>query len=154
MATLGVVAGRMTPGGWMERGEVWWADQRARRPFVLLSETTSEFQAVQVVPPATAQQKRGFIILSGAEALDSRLRQQIVASADASTYAMGIEVALGVEEGLAHDGVVRVALPREGKIFCTWMVTLSREDLIVRIGMLSPARLRELDNALRLAAVE
>jgi mRNA interferase MazF len=137
----------------MERGEVWWADEGARWPFVLLSVTTSRLQAVQVVPPATAEQKRGFLVLSGSEALDGQLRQQIVASADASTSAIGIEVALGVEDGLAHDGVVRVALPREGRTFCTWIVTLTRADLIVRIGMLSPARLRELDNALRLAAV-
>jgi len=122
---------------------------------VLLSRTSaSEFEAVQVVPPATAHQKRGFVVLSGEEALDGLLRQQIVASADPSTSATGIEVELGVEAGLVHGGVVRVALPRPGQVFCTWLVTLSREDLIARAGMLSFAKLRELDNALRLAAVE
>jgi mRNA interferase MazF len=81
-------------------------------------------------------------------------RQRIVTSAGSFVGAVGIEVAIGPEEGLPHHGAVRVALPRDGKIFCTWMVTLDENHLIEWVGVLSPEKLRELDNAMQLAAIE
>ncbi len=63
------------------------------------------------------------------------------------------EVGFGVHEGLTEEAVVRVALPQAGTVFCTWMVTLAAEHLIERIGVLSPAKLRELDVAMKLAGV-
>jgi mRNA interferase MazF len=50
--------------------------------------------------------------------------------------------------------VVRVALPQDGKIFCTWGTTVSEESLVNRVGTLSPAKLHELDVALALAGWE
>ena len=64
------------------------------------------------------------------------------------------QVAVGTDEGLPRDGVVRVALPREGRIFCTWLVTLTRESLVERAGALSRRKLDQLANALRLAGIE
>ncbi|MDT4991697.1 MAG: mRNA interferase MazF [Actinoplanes sp.] len=52
------------------------------------------------------------------------------------------------------SGVVRVALPRDGRVFCTWLLALTPDYLIGRIGVLSPEKLRQLDNALRLASIE
>jgi mRNA interferase MazF len=92
--------------------------------------------------------------MSGEAALDVAQRRHIIATAGPFVAAVGIEVAVGPEEGLADHGVVRVALPREGKIFCTWTVTLTEDHLIERIGALSPDRLRELDNAMQLAGIE
>jgi mRNA interferase MazF len=46
---------------------------------------------------------------------------------------------------------VRVALPRDGTIFCTWAATVDPDHLIERIGALSPQKLHELDVALQLA---
>jgi len=105
----------------MRRGEVWWAEVDERRPVVLLSgEDPSGFRAMQVVAPA-----------------------------DTDISGLGIEVAVGVPEGLPFDGVLRFALPRPGFTPCTWLTTLTREDLTERAGAVSAAKLSEIDDALR-----
>ena len=105
----------------MRRGEVWWAEFDERRPVVLLSgEDPSGFQAMQVVAPA-----------------------------DTDISGLGIEVAVGVQEGLSFDGVLRFAFPLPGFTPCTWLTTLNREDLIERAGAVSTAKLSEIDDALR-----
>ncbi len=133
----------------MERGEVWWALLDERRPVVLLSGGES-----QIVAPASTEEKRGFVVLSGEQASDFWAMGQIVASTSAATRAVGLELEIGSREGLPYDGVVRVAFPRDGQIFCTWLVTLTQEYLIDRAGVLSSAKLRQLENALRLAEIE
>jgi mRNA interferase MazF len=105
----------------MRRGEVWWVEFDERRPVVLLSEEESSgFRAVQVVAPAGAA-------ISG----------------------LGVEVAVGVLEGLPFEGVLRFVFPRPGFTPCTWLTTLSRDDLIERAGTVSSAKLTEIDDALR-----
>ena len=54
-------------------------------------------------------------------------------------------------EGLPFEGVLRLVFPRPGFTPCTWLTTLSRDDLIERAGALSPAKLSEIDDALRAA---
>src|SRR5436190_19845962 len=104
----------------MRRGEVWWVEFDERRPVVLLSEEEpSGFRAMQVVAPAGAD-------ISG----------------------LGVEVAVGVLERLPFEGVLRLVFPRPGFTPCTWLTTLSRDDLIERAGALSPAKLIEIDDAL------
>jgi mRNA interferase MazF len=105
----------------MRRGEVWWADFGERRLVVLLSEEEP----------------------SGSRAM------QVVAPADTDISGLGIEVPVGVGEGLPFDGVLRFAFPRPGFTPCTWLTTLSREDLIERAGTVSAAKLSEIDDALR-----
>ena len=63
--------------------------------------------------------------------------------------AWGIEVAVGVPEGLPFEGVLRFAFPWPGFTPCTWLTTLSRDDLIERAGAVSTAKLSEIDDALR-----
>ena len=140
----------------MERGEVWWAFIDERRPVVLLSGDggESEFRAMQIVAPANAAEKRGLVVLSGEVAADSRLMQQVIGSAGTGTGGVGVEVEVGTREGLPHDGVVRVMLPRDGQIFCTWLVSLTRDSLVERAGALSDMKLDHLANALRLAQIE
>jgi mRNA interferase MazF len=105
----------------MRRGEVWWVEFDVRRPVVLLSEEESSgFAAMQVVAPA------------GMDISD-----------------LGVEVAVGVLEGLPFEGVLRFGFPWPGFTPCTWLTTVSRDDLIGRAGALSPAKLREVDDALR-----
>jgi mRNA interferase MazF len=104
----------------MRRGEVWWVEFDERRPVVLLSEDgPSGFRAMQVVAPA-----------------------------DTDFSGLGIEVALGVPEGLPFDGVVRFAFPRPGFTPCTWLTTLSRDDLIEQAGSVPATKLSEIDDAL------
>jgi mRNA interferase MazF len=139
----------------VERGEVWWAFIGERCPVVLLSgDGEPELRAIQIVAPATAEEKRGFVVLSGQEAADSRAMQQAIGSAGTGIGGVGVEVEVGTHEGLPHGGVVRVALPRDGHIFCTWLVSLTRESLLEQAGALSRTKLDELANALRLARIE
>ena len=70
----------------MRRGEIWWVEFDERRPVVLLSEDEpSGFRAMQVVAPA-----------------------------DTDFSGLGIEVAVGVPEGLPFEGVLRVRVPVAG----------------------------------------
>jgi mRNA interferase MazF len=105
----------------MRRGEIWWAEFDERRPVVLLSgEDPSGFRAIQVVAPA-----------------------------DTDISGLGIEVTVGTQEGLPFDGVLRFVFPRPGFTPCTWLTTLSREELIEPAGEVSAAKLSEIDAALR-----
>jgi mRNA interferase MazF len=107
----------------MQRGEVWWVEFDERRPVVLLSEDESD----------------GFVAM------------HVVAPADSDISGLCVEVALGVLAGLPFDGVVRFGFPWPGFTPCTWLTTLRREDLIERAGVLSAAKLSEIDDALSAA---
>lgn len=105
----------------MHPGEVWWVDFGERRLVVLLSaDGPAGFRAMQVVAPAGTD-------ISG----------------------LGIEVPVGAPDGLPLDGVLRFAFAWPGFTPCTWQTTLSRDDLAERAGVLSAAKLGEIDAALR-----
>lgn len=107
----------------MQRGEVWWVEFDERRLVVLLSgDDASGIQVMQVVAPAGVD-------ITG----------------------LGVEVAVGAMEGLPFEGVLRVAIPRPGLTPCTWLTTVSRDDLTERAAVLSSGKLSEIDDALRLA---
>lgn len=104
----------------MQRGEVWWVEFDERRLVVLLSgDDASGFQVMQVVAPAGVD-----------------------------VTGLGVEVAVGAMEGLPFEGVLRFAFPRPGFTPCTWLTTVSRDDLIERAGALSSAKLSEIQDAL------
>jgi len=104
----------------MRRGEIWWAAFGERRPVVLLSgEEPSGIRVMQVVAPSGTD-------ITG----------------------LGIEVPVGVPEGLPFDGVLRFGFRWPGFTPCTWLTTLSREDLIERAGAVPAAKLDEIDAAL------
>ncbi|HEY5398692.1 MAG TPA: type II toxin-antitoxin system PemK/MazF family toxin [Trebonia sp.] len=106
----------------MQRGEVWWVEFDERRPVVLLAgDETSGFEAVQVV-----------------------------AAADVSIEDLGVEVAVGAAEGLPFEGVLRFAFSRPGFTPCTWLTTLSGDDLIEQAGALPAAKVAEIEDAIRL----
>ncbi len=88
--------------------------------------------------------------MSGDQAVDADIRRRNVAEAR-QVHAVLIEVWFGRSEGLAEEGVVRVALPHDGRIFCTWGTSLNEEFLVERIGACSPEKLHELDVAMELA---
>jgi mRNA interferase MazF len=135
----------------VQRGELWWAQIDEKRPVVLLSrDARPDVHVMQIVAPATSAEKRGFLIMSVDQAVDADNRRRIVAEAG-PVRAVGIEVWFGSSEGLVEEGVVRVALPQDGTIFCTWGMSLSEEFLIERIGVCSPEKLHELDVAMELA---
>lgn len=76
---------------------------------------------------------------------------QVVAPAGIDISGLGVEVAVGAAEGLPFEGVLRFALPRPGFTPCTWLTTVSRDDLIERAGVLSSVKLSEIEDALRVA---
>ena len=107
----------------MQRGEVWWVEFDERRPVVLLSgDDASGIRVMQVVAPAGVD-------ITG----------------------LCVEVAVGAVEGLPFEGVLRFAFPRPGFTPCTWLTTVSRDDLIERAAVLSSVKLSEIDDALQLA---
>ena len=136
----------------MRRGELWWAALEDKRPVVLLSDGPGQhMRMARIVAPATEAERQGFVLMSGDQAIDADERRRIVDSAGPDVRAIGIEVFFGTREGLAQTGVVRVALPVNTKIFCTWILSLSDDYLIERIGVLSPPKQHELDIALALS---
>lgn len=111
--------------GALRRGEVWSVELNGRRRVVLISVERSGLRSIQLVDPAGHD-------LSG----------------------VAVEVAVGIEEGLPFEEVVRFALPRPGTTPCTWLVDLGREDLIERVGMVSTAKMEEIDAALDSAGLD
>ncbi|GLX93265.1 type II toxin-antitoxin system PemK/MazF family toxin [Herbidospora sp. NBRC 101105] len=106
----------------MQPGEVWWVEFDERRLVVLLgADDASRVRAMQVVAPAGVD-------ISG----------------------LGVEVHVGAVEGLPFEGVLRFAFPRPDFTPCTWLTTLSKDDLIERAAVLSSAKLDEIEDALRL----
>lgn len=73
----------------------------------------------------------------------------VVAPVTTDVRSVAIEVKVGGQEGLLHEGVLRVAFARPGRINCNWLITLSHADLIRKAGALSSTKLSELDDALR-----
>ena len=55
--------------------------------------------------------------------------------------------------GTDDHRVLRLAVPRPGFTPCTWLTTVSRDDLIERAAVLSAAKLSEIDDALRLGGL-
>jgi mRNA interferase MazF len=136
----------------MEAGEVWWARFDGRTPVVLLpGSEAGSWSALPIVAAATTEQKRGFVVLTGAEAADEQLRERIVAAAGPGIGGVGAEIEIGVAEGLPFDGVVRVGFPSADRILCTWLVTLTPDDLIEQAGLLPVEKRRHLDVVMRLA---
>ncbi|MFE0602449.1 hypothetical protein ACFW2T_13595 [Streptomyces sp. NPDC058892] len=76
---------------------------------------------------------------------------QLVALAGVDLDGLGIEVTVGAGEGVPFEGVLRLAFPRPGFMPCTWLTTVSRDDLIERAAVLSSAKLSATRDALRLA---
>jgi mRNA interferase MazF len=89
---------------------------------------------------AALDQLRPVVVLSRLDNDDLRC---VVAVEPANEVISG--VAVEVDLGL-NGHVVRVALPRPGRINCTWVLTLSQEDLIEKVGTLSSAKLSEVEN--------
>jgi mRNA interferase MazF len=90
------------------------------------------------------------VLLSGDDASGFQV-MQVVAPAGVDISGLGIEVMVGAGEGLPFEGVLRLAFPRPGFTPCTWVTTVSRDDLIERAAVLSSGKLSEIDDALRLA---
>ena len=107
------------------RGEVWWAFGAEPSPVVIVSSgDETEIRAMYVVPAAQTD-------LSG----------------------IATELPVGPDEGLP-SGVVRVALSRQDRINCAWLVSLKQTDLNEKAGALSEEKLSKLAKMLRVGGLE
>ena len=91
---------------------------------------------------------RGVCGLLSHEKPAEHMAMVVVAPASTDISDIAVEVNIGIREGHPGDGVDRVALPRLGKINCSWLVTLRPADLIEQVAVPSPTKLREFDEVL------
>jgi mRNA interferase MazF len=97
----------------------------------------------RVARPSTRDPKRSrvFVIVSRQVLLDSRFATVICAPVFSTRHGLATQVAVGIDEGLKHDS----------GIHCDELVSLPKTFLTQFIGTLGPAKLNDLDRALRVA---
>jgi mRNA interferase MazF len=84
---------------------------------------------------------RSFAVVSRQALIDSRFSTVICAPVFSSGEGLSTQVAVGPDEGLKH----------ESWIMCDNLVSLLKSDLTQYVGSLSPAKLSELNRALKMA---
>ena len=89
---------------------------------------------------ARLDKRRPVVLLSRDEAYAVRA-MVIVAPATTHVRGFALEVKIGAREGL----------PRECVINCDWLVTVPLAELVERAGVVSPSKLRRIDDVLRFA---
>lgn len=89
---------------------------------------------------AQVDKRRPVVLLSRQEAYAVRA-MVIVAPVSTTIRGFSVEVRVGRTEGL----------PRTAVVNCDWLVTLPKADLIERVGILSSAKMAQLEDALRFA---
>ena len=92
------------------------------------------------------------VILSSRDETDT-LAIHVVLAAETDISGAAIELPVGRQEGVL-SGVVRVALPRQGRINCAWLVSLTETDWDEKAGALSEEKLSKLAEMLRLGGLE
>jgi len=97
----------------------------------------------RVPRPSTRDPKRSrvLVIVSRQVLLDSRFATVICAPVFSTRHGLATQVAVGIDEGLKHDS----------GIHCDELVSLPKTFLTQFIGTLGPAKLKDLDRALRVA---
>ena len=84
---------------------------------------------------------RSFVVVSRQEVIDSRFSTVICAPIYSRGHALGTQVAIGPDEGMKH----------ESWIVCDNLASVRKAELTQFIGSLSPTKLAQLDEALRIA---
>ena len=86
---------------------------------------------------------RVFAVVSRQELIDSKFSTVICVPVYTNCAALGTQVSVGIDEGLKHDSC----------IFCDEIVSLPKSMLTDFVGSLSEERLKELNEALKIALV-
>jgi mRNA interferase MazF len=92
-------------------------------------------------PGGDPKSSRVFVVVSRQILLDSRFSAAICAPVFTTGQGLSTQVAVGPEEGLKHASW----------IMCDNLVSLRKSDLTNFVGTLSPAKLVELNRALKMA---
>lgn len=89
-------------------------------------------------PPGDAKPARTFVVVSRQALIDSSFSTAVCAPVFSARHGLTTQVPVGLAEGLKHDSAIH----------CDGLVSLEKTRLTDFIGELSPAKLRELDDAL------
>ena len=92
-------------------------------------------------PGGDPKQYRTFVIVSRQVLIDSRFSTVVCAPVFSNGEGLSTQVSVGPDEGLKH----------QSWIMCDNLVMLRKADLTQFVGSLSPAKLLELERALKLA---
>ncbi len=84
---------------------------------------------------------RVFVIVSRQEFIERKYPSVICAPVYSNCNGLSFEIEVGVDEGLKHDSCIR----------CDELVSLQKSALTNFIGSLSPPKIQELNQALRVA---
>jgi mRNA interferase MazF len=92
-------------------------------------------------PPGDPKPARTFVIVSRQALVDSAFSTLVCAPVFSERNGLPTQVAIGRSEGMKHDSA----------ILCDGLVSLEKSRLSDFVGVLSPAKLQELDVALAAA---
>ena len=92
-------------------------------------------------PAGDPKQFRLFVIVSRQILLNSRYSTAICAPIYSNGEGLSTQVAIGIEEGLKHPSWIS----------CDNLISIRKIELTQYVGSLSPAKLAELNRALRIA---
>jgi mRNA interferase MazF len=92
-------------------------------------------------PAGDPKQFRVFAVVSRQALIDSRFSTVVCAPVFTSGEALSTQISVGPDEGLTH----------QSWIMCDNLVSLRKTDLLNYVGSLGPAKLAELNNALKMA---
>lgn len=97
----------------------------------------------RVAAPSSRDPKkfRAFVVVSRQVVIDSRFSTVICAPVYTAYDGLASQVPVGLDEGLKHDSSVH----------CDELISLLKSVLTNFIGTLSPAKMEQLDQALRIA---
>ena len=84
---------------------------------------------------------RVFVVVSRSVLINSRFSTVICAPVYSSSHGLSTQVLVGIDEGLKH----------ESSIHCDELVSLPKSVLTDYVGALSPEKIEELNEALRIA---
>lgn len=91
--------------------------------------------------PQDPKKFRVFVIVSRQVLIDSRFTTVICAPIYSSYDGLSTQVKVGIEEGLKH----------ESSIYCDELISIHKSSLKHFVGSLSPEKMWQLDEALRVA---
>ena len=103
--------------------------------------TRGELYRVRHPSSVDPRRSRVFVIVGRQAAIDSRYSSVICAPVYSSIHGLKSQVQVGIAEGLKHESAVH----------CDELVSLPKTVLTDFIGMLSPGKLKELNEALAVA---
>ncbi len=92
-------------------------------------------------PSGDTKRQRVFVVVSRQVLIDSLFSTVVCAPAYTTHDGLATQVLVGTDEGLKHDS----------SIHCDALVSILKSNLTNYVGSLSPSKLHELDQALRVA---